>query len=1070
MASDKQLQIANDFTSIALQKGYDKNKYKAGLYKLNLQPSEVNAYVESNFTDSSNVYGEINGIEITDANVDKMEKFFELQNRYGGGTGEVDPLAGLSPDKQFEVREERKLKEDDRLSTVDLLTGDIEKVKLLQDDITNNRGFKAAVGAGFGKSVRSILPFGGGATDFVSGTEAADFNAKRTQIVSTLIVNAREKLAGQGTITDAEQKALADAETILADPKISEEAFIAEVQRVKDALESGLAKVQGLSGSVQDSSTGDEPITDRKLQLALTNPNNPKARAYIESQGYDPETGKKKVDNAESGFNIGLSETQSQGLGENTPENGAIVGGLPIPGFGQDFSRTEGEDTLFSRVSEAYTKRRGSIAESFQRLDSGEQLRGDTGTQVTGDVLGFIFDLGEAAVAETADLATSDKEFAELGEEIKKNPAVAAGLQAASRGIETYSTWKNSSTDNKVNAENFEALANIGGGIISVLTGGAARTAFKAATQTIQEGVDSGIRSATKNADEVVTLPKTGDEIVDVITDKRETGSSDSSLGFNDRENNSRFSDVKPNSTLLNTDSAKDQIEREIEELVLEGIEKDKPGAVGRITAGMNLLTESRAADGIRQRILGDPKIDRSIKERIKNKPDAYNFYVSAAINRNNSDTMRAAPQVAADKYIATVDMAQDILNDIGSEIGKFRKEYGGTTVDKNKLASVINGLNSKLESQGVRVSKDQDGKIKVEDIDGRRGVYSDSERKMIGEFFDDIEFATTTGTLESLVDVISRVGSKADFGKSSQEVSGNIDGIAKSIRADLAKVNRESIPKDQAKLLDDYSNAADEIAILNKSRNNPNFLMNRLYSDRNGQALTNAESLKNLTGYDIQDDATFAWLATKMFGNDSQKSLFEQGIKNSTMDAAFSMGIGDPTGGLLGKVVSSLANKVLNSDLRYEKAIEKLVFGKDSERKSRIKGAFGQLKNAATSKTTKGSADFVQFGKDAKGGFDSLVTKSAGVTQKKVKQFAEELSSDDIQSIRRYLTGDNKDANQSFKDFNKVEEIITKFNIKKNPSDKEKRDVLEQIVDGREGLIRNDLEKSKAGSDTDIK
>ena len=80
--------------------------------------------------------------------------------------------------------------------------------------------------------------FGGlqGRTPDVS-QRARDVNAFREQLVSLLTLEARQKLKGQGAITDRESDMLARSVSILADRSISDEAAEAELKRIQSVFD-----------------------------------------------------------------------------------------------------------------------------------------------------------------------------------------------------------------------------------------------------------------------------------------------------------------------------------------------------------------------------------------------------------------------------------------------------------------------------------------------------------------------------------------------------------------------------------------------------------------------------------------------------------------------------------------------------------------------------------------------------------------------------------------------------------------------------------------------------------------
>lgn len=72
--------------------------------------------------------------------------------------------------------------------------------------------------------------------------DAIDAQAKIDQIIGLLSLESREKLKGQGTITDSEAKTLEKSATLLANPRISEDVARREIQRVRGIFEDAAAR------------------------------------------------------------------------------------------------------------------------------------------------------------------------------------------------------------------------------------------------------------------------------------------------------------------------------------------------------------------------------------------------------------------------------------------------------------------------------------------------------------------------------------------------------------------------------------------------------------------------------------------------------------------------------------------------------------------------------------------------------------------------------------------------------------------------------------------------------------
>jgi hypothetical protein len=79
----------------------------------------------------------------------------------------------------------------------------------------------------------------------VSAGSRQDAKALVDQVVGMVTVDARGKLKGQGTITDTETQLLANAETILSNPDITEDLALAELMRVDAVYKNAAARANG---------------------------------------------------------------------------------------------------------------------------------------------------------------------------------------------------------------------------------------------------------------------------------------------------------------------------------------------------------------------------------------------------------------------------------------------------------------------------------------------------------------------------------------------------------------------------------------------------------------------------------------------------------------------------------------------------------------------------------------------------------------------------------------------------------------------------------------------------------
>lgn len=101
-----------------------------------------------------------------------------------------------------------------------------------------------------------------GAIPSVMGS-SVDAEAARDQIVGLLSLESRQKLKGQGTITDSEAATLEKSATILANPRISDEAAARELDRVRRVFEDARSRAGGKAGSKKEKPSSIEDLVNK---------------------------------------------------------------------------------------------------------------------------------------------------------------------------------------------------------------------------------------------------------------------------------------------------------------------------------------------------------------------------------------------------------------------------------------------------------------------------------------------------------------------------------------------------------------------------------------------------------------------------------------------------------------------------------------------------------------------------------------------------------------------------------------------------------------------------------------
>ena len=161
-----------------------------------------------------------------------------IAENMGISVSEVEKLLSKSKKEGLESTaggqlslEEAKLKVDDlRKDAINKLNAQDTDVSVAISDINkllSNDLYKRIYGKG-----ESVYP------DLLRSQDGVDALKLRDRVVGLVVLAARGKLKGQGTITDSEQDILAKSATILKDPDISEKLALEEINRVKSFFES----------------------------------------------------------------------------------------------------------------------------------------------------------------------------------------------------------------------------------------------------------------------------------------------------------------------------------------------------------------------------------------------------------------------------------------------------------------------------------------------------------------------------------------------------------------------------------------------------------------------------------------------------------------------------------------------------------------------------------------------------------------------------------------------------------------------------------------------------------------
>lgn len=309
------------------------------------------------------------------------------------------------------------------------------------------------------------------------------------------------------------------------------------------------------------------------------------------------------------------------------------------------------------------------------------------------------------------------------------------------------------------------------------------------------------------------------------------------------------------------------------------------------------------------------------IKKRIAGKGDLMQEYFDISYARNLDDTVPTPLEYAARAVEKVKGKLDEVLNDTGSEIGKFREKVSTYSAPRESVESLTSNFQSNLKKLNLEVNEGV-----VQRMKGRvKGKASDSEVKVLQDLYDDLLTISESPTLENLIDLRNAFDRKINFAKASKEVSNTVDPLSRSLRHEIAQIGEKIVGKSQAKNLSKYSNLralSDELSEFVDSKSGAEFLLKRVLSERGRLPRELMDALREVTGTDLLDHATMAQLATELIGNPAQQGLFRQEITRAGGDILDLLEGG--TSGAIKKGAKWLLERGVNSEDVYLKAAGK--------------------------------------------------------------------------------------------------------------------------------------------------
>lgn len=324
---------------------------------------------------------------------------------------------------------------------------------------------------------------------------------------------------------------------------------------------------------------------------------------------------------------------------------------------------------------------------------------------------------------------------------------------------------------------------------------------------------------------------------------------------------------------------------------------------------------QATAKPSLRERWAG---IRPDIKNRIAGKQDKLKEYFDVAHARNNFDTLPTPFEHGADNVYKAVSNIEKQLNDVGSDIGKFRKKVSTYKAKPDSIVKIENSFNGEISKLNLEI---KNGVIKQKAGTVKR-VNSEAEIKALNELYGDLQTVKQSPNLERLIDLRNLFDSKINFAKSTREVSSSLDPLSRNIRKQIADVSAEIVGKSEAGNLTKYSEVIDalnDLKSFSDRKAGAEFLLKQVLSEKGGTARKTIQTIKEITGIDLMDDAVMASIATDLIGNAAQKGVLRQEMIKAGLDVSAILK-GDPKGAI--DLMFKLGKKSLvNEEKQFLKA-----------------------------------------------------------------------------------------------------------------------------------------------------
>lgn len=310
--------------------------------------------------------------------------------------------------------------------------------------------------------------------------------------------------------------------------------------------------------------------------------------------------------------------------------------------------------------------------------------------------------------------------------------------------------------------------------------------------------------------------------------------------------------------------------------------------------------------------------ISPDIKNRIAGKQNKLKEYFDVAHARNNFDTAPTPLEYGVKNVDTAVAKMDELLNDTGNQIGQFRNKVGTYKASVNNAVKIETSFNNQLSKLNLEIK----GGVVRQKAGTIARVNSANEIKVLNDLYAELQIIKQSPDLQRLIDFRNLFDSKINFAKSTRDVSSSLDPFSRAMRKDIADVAAQIVGKSEAANLAKYSDFMDaynNLRSFTDRKAGAEFLLKQVLSERGGTSRAVIQTIKEMTGIDLMDDAVMSSLATDLIGNARQKGLFRQEITKAGLDAA-SLLTGN-TSGAIGLMFNFLKKGLINEEKQFLKA-----------------------------------------------------------------------------------------------------------------------------------------------------